>query len=87
MGKNAAKEKYCKFDLFTDRMIGLQGIDDVANSQEETLIAAKEDEDYETDTGVLRNTKRTCERDLKQTYLQVVKNRKQVETRTHNYKF
>ena len=87
MGKNAAKEKYCKFDLFTDRMIGLQLIDEVANSQQQTLITAKEDEDYETDAGVMRNTKRTCERDLKQTYLKIVNNHKQVESRTHNFKF
>ena len=35
----------------------------------------------------MRNTKRTCERDLKQTYLQIVNNKKQVEIKAHNYKF
>lgn len=87
MGKNVAKEKYCKFDLFSDRVIGLSSIEDVANSQSQTLITAKEDEDYETDAGVLRNTKKTCERDLRDTYLQMVNNPRAVEQGTHNYKF
>lgn len=87
MGRNVAKEKYCKFDLFTDRDTGLANIEEVAQSQSQTLIAAREDEDYETDAGVMRNTKRICERDLKETYLQIMNNRKKVETTTHNYKF
>ena len=29
MGKNVQKEKYCKFDLFTDQSIGLSKIEDV----------------------------------------------------------
>ena len=49
-----------------DKSIGLSGIEDVANSQ--SLIQADQDEDYETDTAVMKNTKKLCQRDLLETY-------------------
>jgi len=85
MGKNPLKEKYCKFCLFTDKTIGLASIDDVANSQ--SVIETKEDEDYSTDAEVMRNTKRLCERDLRDSYRTLVSDQAAVERGCHNYKY
>lgn len=85
MGKNPHKEKYCKFYLFTDRTIGLISIADVANSQ--TIIETKEDEDYSTDTEVLRNTKRLCERDLRDSCRALMNDQAAVEKGCHNHKY
>ena len=64
--KNA---KYCKFDLFTDEFIGLKDLEKI--TEEECLIDAQQDEDYSTDTTVMRNTKRLCNNDLMETYRKV----------------
>ena len=58
--------KYCKFDLFTDKAIGLGRISYLNHKyltesqntieEDENLIPAVNDEDYETDAQVLRKT-------------------------------
>jgi hypothetical protein len=55
----------------------LGGIEDVANSQ--SLISAEQDEDYETDATVMRNTKKLCKRDLLETYRLLQTDQKEVE--------
>lgn len=79
-------DRFCKFDLFTDEQIGLKNIEDVALSQE-ALVHADQDEDYSTDCEVMRNTKRLCFRDFKETWRQIVSDQHYTERHTHNYKY
>jgi hypothetical protein len=57
--------KYCKFDIFSDDVIGLEGINDLQN---ESLMVTEQDEDYATDGKILKNTKRMCIKDLLETF-------------------
>jgi hypothetical protein len=53
--------KYCKFEIFSDNFIGLEGINYLQN---ESLMVTEQDEDYATDGKILNNTKKICIRDL-----------------------
>ena len=79
--------KYCKFDLFTDQLIGLGNIQDVIDDNQEAIIEAQQDEDYLTDAGVLRNTKKLCKRDLLETYRSISDDQRLTEKGTRNYKY
>lgn len=70
--KKDKPNKYCKFDLFTDNLIGLSSINKIAEN--EGLIEAQQDEDYKTDHTVLRNTTRLCKKDLLETWKLIVDN-------------
>ena len=60
------KNKYCKFNLYLDSSIGLDKIDELPAYK--TIHQAEQDEDYETDAAILRNTKKLCKNDLTSTY-------------------
>jgi hypothetical protein len=55
--------------------------------EEENLIPAANDEDYETDAQVLRKTKKICLMDVQDVYRSVVDNQKKTERSTRNFKF
>ena len=79
--------KYCKFDLFTDKLIGLGDLSSIIGEDQEQIIEANQDEDYLTDSGVLRNTKKLCKRDLLETYRQVTDDQRLTEKGCRNYKY
>lgn len=56
-------DKKCKFDLFTDKICGLENIYELCKYTP-GLITTEEDEDYLTDSTVLKNTKKLCLKDL-----------------------
>ena len=87
MPKPEKSNKYCKFDLFTDELIGLGQITDIIDSDHESLIEAAQDEDYMTDSVVMRNTKKLCKKDLLDTYKALTENQLVTEKGTRNYKY
>ena len=53
---NKENPKYIKFDIFTDKMVGLENI----GYDEKDILENVEDEDYETDSEILEYGKKNC---------------------------
>ena len=86
--KKTKDQKYCKFDLFTDAVIGLGDLEELfPESKGGIVVQANNDEDYITDAEVMRNTKKLCKKDFLETYRLLIDDPRNTERNTHNYAY
>ena len=63
-------QKFCKFDLYTDKMVGLG---EIGGCHQESILSNDMDEDYETEQSILDQSKIECKKDLLYAYNRITK--------------